>query len=510
MQIDITFDSSVDTAPAAFKTDVNTAVQFLENEFTNPVTVTIDVGYGEIDSLPLLAGDIGESEWTVDERESYSAVRSALIAQNAPGSSTLPLTSPFSSDSTLYISPAEATALGLPLSVSDGGVDGYVGFSSEPDTFGYADGTAPPANESYFIGVVEHEITEDMGRVSLLNEPDQYSVADLFRYSSSGDRDLATGKAGSTAYFSINNGEKDLGSWNNDPNNGDLADWYGNDIPNGGDDAFDDYSPTGVVNIVSQSDITFMEALGWIGPQPSWTEIDGGTPAAMAGGDFEGLGSAQLAVSEAGSGTYIYSASSGSLTKIDGGVYSSLAAGNIYGTSNGNDNNTDLAASLPGSGTYIWSYSSGWIPLDQAGDHSAPTLITTGNFYGGNALIAGTFTHYGAYNGTYIWSSSNGWSNLNGAGDTSTPTGMAAGDFKGLGYDQLAGSFPGYGLFIWTNNGGWANLNAAGDHSAPTQLAAGNFYGTSNETTTIPISRPISPAMGRTSGALTQATPRSI
>jgi hypothetical protein len=43
---------------------------------------------------------------------------------------------------------------------------------------------------------VEHEITEIMGRISLLGDttPD-YSVIDLFRYLSSGVRDLRADKA---------------------------------------------------------------------------------------------------------------------------------------------------------------------------------------------------------------------------------------------------------------------------------------------------------------------------
>ncbi len=260
MQINVTYDSSVNSAPAGFEAGVAAAVQYLESEFTNSVTINIDVGYGEIDGQALASDDLGESLWSRDVSESYTAVRNALIAQDAPGSSTLPASSP--DQGSLEISPAEAKALGL-LS-NNGSIDGYVGFSSEPNIFSYANGTAPPSNEYYFIGVVEHEITEDMGRVSLLNEqPHDYSVTDLFRYSSPGVRDLTTGGSGSTAYFSIDNGNTDLGSWNNNPSNGDLADWYGNNIPNGGNDAFNDYSPSGVVNVVSQSDITLMRALGW-------------------------------------------------------------------------------------------------------------------------------------------------------------------------------------------------------------------------------------------------------
>ena len=71
-------------------------------------------------------------------------------------------------------------------------------------------------------------------------QPHDYSVPDLFRYSAVGVRDLTTGRNGSTAYFSINGGTTNLGSWNNNPNNGDLADWYGSNIPNGGNDAFND------------------------------------------------------------------------------------------------------------------------------------------------------------------------------------------------------------------------------------------------------------------------------
>ena len=260
MQINIDYDSSVNSAPAGFKTGVQAAVQYLDSEFTNAVTLTIDVGYGEIAGQSLGAGALGESEASQYVGESYSAVRNALLAETAPGSSTLPASSPLSG--TLYMSQAEAKALGLPQ--NNDSIDGYVGFSSQSGIFSYANGTTPPSNEYYFIGVVEHEITEDMGRVSFLDDqPYDYAPIDLFRYSSPGVRDLTTGGSGSTAYFSINNGSTNLGSWNNNPNNGDLADWYPSGPAPGGDDAFNDYSYPGVANQVSSNDLTLMEALGW-------------------------------------------------------------------------------------------------------------------------------------------------------------------------------------------------------------------------------------------------------
>lgn len=259
MEINITYDSSVNSAPAGFEAGVTAAVQYLESEFTNPVTINIDVGYGEVHGQSLGSDALGESSASYVS-ESYSAVRSALLAEGAPGASTLPVNSP--DQGTLEMSTAEAKALGL--MSSNASIDGYVGFSSQANIFSYANGSVPPSSEYYFIGVVEHEITEDMGRVSLLDgQPSYYSAMDLFRYSSPGVRDLTTGGAGSTAYFSIDNGTTNLGSWNNDPENGDLGDWYGNNIPNGGDDAFNDYSNPGVIDSVSGSDVTLMNALGW-------------------------------------------------------------------------------------------------------------------------------------------------------------------------------------------------------------------------------------------------------
>ena len=95
------------------------------------------------------------------------------------------------------------------------------------------------------------------------DQPYDYSPMDLFRYSSPGVRSLGPGGTGSTAYFSTNNGVTNLGTWNNNPNNGDVGDWYPQGPASGGHDAFNDYSSPGVINTMSANDITLMEALGW-------------------------------------------------------------------------------------------------------------------------------------------------------------------------------------------------------------------------------------------------------
>jgi hypothetical protein len=62
-----------------------------------------------------------------------------------------------------------------------------------------------------YVGVVEHEISEDMGRVSLIDgKPSYYSTLDLFRYSPPGVQSMSPGGTGSAAHFSTNNGSTTL------------------------------------------------------------------------------------------------------------------------------------------------------------------------------------------------------------------------------------------------------------------------------------------------------------
>jgi hypothetical protein len=262
MQINVTYDQNVSSLPAGFVAAVNYALNYLDSLFASPVTININVGYGEIDGQSLSANALGESLPAYQGTpgnvliENYSQVRSALIAANAPGASTLPATAP--TNNTLLVTAAEAKALGL--LASNSGPDGYVGFNSTPNIFSYSANSAPASNQYYFIGVFEHEITEIMGRVSDLDMQGYYSVMDLFRYAAAGVRQFSTG-AGS--YFSIDGGNSNLDNWNNfqTGNNGDLGDW----APSAGNDAFLDNTNPGVINAFTATDITLMNALGWTG-----------------------------------------------------------------------------------------------------------------------------------------------------------------------------------------------------------------------------------------------------
>jgi len=254
VDLEVNFDQSQSSLPSGFVAAVDYVVSYFDSLFSNNVTLTIDVGFGEIDGQALQRGDIGES-LANGASVGYGTVRNALIGQGAPGSSTLPTTSP-AGGASLFMASSEQKALGIVS--NNGGLDGWAGFSAQPNTFSYAINSAPPSNEYYFVGVVEHEFTEVMGRASYLDEPGLYSAMDLYRYAGPNSRQLTTG---APSYFSINNGGTDLNNWNNfqTGDSGDLGDW----APSAGNDAFDDAANPGVVNSISQADLTLMNALGW-------------------------------------------------------------------------------------------------------------------------------------------------------------------------------------------------------------------------------------------------------
>ena len=127
--IDVVYDLSVANAPTGFTTAVNDVVAYYESHFTNPVTITIDVGYGEVGGQALESGALGESE-TALTSVSYNQLETALTNNaNAIGDSaaaaSLSATSPVSG-ATYYMATAEAEALGI--SGASANVNGYAGF----------------------------------------------------------------------------------------------------------------------------------------------------------------------------------------------------------------------------------------------------------------------------------------------------------------------------------------------------------------------------------------------
>ncbi len=251
LNINITWDSSVANAPAAFKSVVESVVQFYESEFSNPVTLNINVGWGEVGGSPL-QGALGQSECFL-ESFSYSQIVAALT-QNAGSSAQVSAVNslPSSGNGSYYLTVAQATALGLTTGTTT--LDGDVGFSSSLPFFYNVNNTGSvTAGEYDFYGVVAHELSELMGRVSLLNFSSAYSAMDLFRYAANG---IISANPNQSGYFSDNGGASSLNSFNSNPN-GDLGDLTNSN------NAFDAFSSSGTINAITSNDLTMMNVLGW-------------------------------------------------------------------------------------------------------------------------------------------------------------------------------------------------------------------------------------------------------
>jgi hypothetical protein len=258
--INITWDSSAASAPTAFKTAIINAVQYLESQFTDPVTINIDVGYGEVAGTSLGSSALGSSESYLSSY-SYTALRNALAsdatsADDASALASLAATAPVSG--TFWTTTAEAKALGL-AAATGSSLDGYIGFSSSLP-FSYTDTGGVTAGTYDFNGVALHELTEVMGRMLLTgatvgSAQSSYDLLDLFHYSAAGVRDFSAGAPG---YFSANGGSTSLGSFNT-VSGGDAGDWASS-VAN---DSFDAFSNSGVVNAVSTNDLRELDVLGW-------------------------------------------------------------------------------------------------------------------------------------------------------------------------------------------------------------------------------------------------------
>jgi hypothetical protein len=291
MQINVTytFDTNVAPPPAAFFTIVQDAVDILDAAFTNPVTMNVVVGWNLVKNFVVGAGEDGVNLYT-PLTYSYSEIQSALLAHaTSPAQqaavATLPASDPTGGG--LFELPSiEAKALGLTIPAGTPATDSWVGVDASVN-WSYDPSHVPGPGQVDLVSLIEHEITESMGRNSYMGtvSPDShqsvFGIEDLFRYSASGVRQFTPGAPGSTGYFSIDNGAHNLGVWNNDPNAGDLGDWntvptYDGPGPNG-QDSFDNNGAFHVFQPLTQNDLTLMQILGWDPSEPANFVIDGET-----------------------------------------------------------------------------------------------------------------------------------------------------------------------------------------------------------------------------------------
>uniref|UniRef100_Q01TP5 Ice-binding protein C-terminal domain-containing protein n=1 Tax=Solibacter usitatus (strain Ellin6076) TaxID=234267 RepID=Q01TP5_SOLUE len=262
------FDASTSSAPAGFFVAFNSAVQFLESQYSDPITINLNVGWGEINGGSLSPGNLGQSSTNQQGFYSYSTVKTALTndsksASDATAIAHLPANYPGGAGNIFVMSNAEAKALGL-LPGNAAGKDGAVGFNSTA-SYTFDPNNRAIAGEYDFVGLAEHELTEIMGRYGLGQNgaaSGRFSPIDLFRYLSSGVLDTTPANG---AYFSIDGGNTVINTFNG-TGGGDLSDWSGATL-----DSFNHNLTLGKELDVTPGDITVTDVIGYdlAAPEPS-------------------------------------------------------------------------------------------------------------------------------------------------------------------------------------------------------------------------------------------------
>jgi len=268
LTFNLSYDSSTASAPSGFFTAFQDAIDFYQNTYDNPITINMDVGWGEIDGRSLNPGDLGQSQTDQQGFYSYSQIVTALAnndtsAADATAFANLPATYPVA-NAQFVMANAEAKAYGL-LAGNASGIDGWVGFDSAA-TYTFDPNNRSVAGEYDFVGLADHEISEVMGRYGLGQNgasSGRYSPIDLFRYLSAGNLDTVPANG---AYFSINGGSTVINTYNG-TGGGDLSDWAGATL-----DSYNHGLSSGQEEPVSAGDVTLMNVLGYnltAVPEPS-------------------------------------------------------------------------------------------------------------------------------------------------------------------------------------------------------------------------------------------------
>ncbi len=242
LNFNVTYGSGVASAPAAFKTTVDAALQYLSTQFVDPITINLTINYSS------LSGSVAQTSTTVTVL-SYSLVTSALTTDatspdDTLSASTLPQgTNPINGLPAIIVSTANAKALGLsgPSSTSDGTITINSTLSYD---YNRADGIS--AGSADFFGLIIAQVTTIMGRRTGL-------TLDLFRYSAahthSGTSD--------PSYFSIDDGVTHLAPFK--LGGSDAGNWD----PSVGNDAFSNLINAGVTNAVTETDLRVMDVIGY-------------------------------------------------------------------------------------------------------------------------------------------------------------------------------------------------------------------------------------------------------
>jgi hypothetical protein len=265
---------------AAQITQIESAVNYVVNEYenlySNPINVNITV---QSTNTP---GVLGGSSTALVGFDNYAGTRNALLAEYAahPNSTVIQAGASLGAadptgGGTFVFAKAEAKALGLV--ANDATNDGTFTFGSTV-TYTFDPNNRQVAGAFDFVGVVEHEFSEIMGRIPILganfgNGLPSYDPNDLFRYTAPGTRTLVVPPPSvfpsSFGYFSVNGGTTNLQGFNGN-NGGDVDDYNGSNAT----DPYNAFTGPGQGHALNTVDNQNMLVLGWsqnqsVTPEPA-------------------------------------------------------------------------------------------------------------------------------------------------------------------------------------------------------------------------------------------------
>jgi hypothetical protein len=252
MQINFIYDSSVQNAPAGFKQGLIIAANIIDAMILNPITVNIDIGFGEDNSLLLPNGTLGEAQPAFGVLLPYSDVvrgltAAATSADDAKVVQNLPATDP-SNGVGFFVSAAQSIAWGvIPGSATE--IDGYAGFSSTlPFSYNSANGVASGTYD--FVGVALHELTHALGRNFTTT---WLTPINLLGYSGDGKLDTSNTDP---HYLSPDGGQTNLASFDTSSDPADFSSI-------GFSDPFNASIPSGIAFSWTTLDSRVMDFLGY-------------------------------------------------------------------------------------------------------------------------------------------------------------------------------------------------------------------------------------------------------
>jgi hypothetical protein len=374
MIINLTFDASVESNPdaAAFEACAEGVAKFYETQFTNPITINWDLGWGEVDgmSIPAFGGAESVSNYTTNEY-SYAQIRAAFAARDATADeasalASLPVTDP-TGGGMFQMTTAEAKALGLDTQTT--GVDGWSGLDTSTTwIYNTTNTTGPdvPADDADAFSFLAHELSEVMGRQMNFAPTDPYNFGgtyypyDLFDYTAPGVRSFSS--SATDRYFSENGGTTNTGQhyFNGVPANGDPFDWLpngtpGSYLPNGPADSYD-YE--GSIGLVSGTDLRLMDVLGYDPTKNfTWqTQIDGsfGTASDWTAGVTPGASDAAILMAPGTTPYTVATSTNETVSSIQTAATATLAiTGGVFTADGGTGSGSSAGTIDVGDGAYL-------------------------------------------------------------------------------------------------------------------------------------------------------------